>query len=61
MTKNNGADVQPTSQLATQVSWTIAEAAVGDVFRFYYDSTLKYTITIIASSGGGGGEEGDAI
>lgn len=61
MTKNNGADVQPTSQLATQVSWTIAEVAVGDVFRFYYDSTLKYTITIIASSGGGGGEEGDAI
>lgn len=61
MTKSGGADVQPTSQTASLVSWTIENAAVGDVYRFYYDSTLKYTITIIASSGGGGGEEGDAI
>lgn len=60
MTKNNGADVQPTSHLDTLVSWTIADATVGDVYRFYQDSALKYTITII-SGGGGGGQGGDDI
>lgn len=61
MTKNAGADVAPTSQSASSVSWTIADAAVNDVYRFYMDGVVKYTITIIAAGGGGGGgESGDA-
>lgn len=60
MTKNAGADVAPTSQTASTVSWTIADATVGDVYRFYMDGAVKYTITIIAAGGGGGGESGDA-
>lgn len=58
MSKNNGADVQPTSHTASLVSWTIADAAVGDVYRFYYGTELKYTITIVSSgSGGGSGDD----
>lgn len=62
MTKNAGADVAPTSQTASTVSWTIADAAVSDVYRFYMDGVVKYTITIVAAGGGGGGngESGDA-
>lgn len=61
MTKNGGADVAPTSQSASNVSWTIADATVGDVYRFYVDGAVHYTITIIAAGGGGGnGESGDA-
>lgn len=60
MTKNNGADVQPTSHIDTLARWTIADATVGDVYRFYYGSELKYTITII-SAGGGGGQGGDDV
>lgn len=60
MTKNNGAAVEPTTATASVVSWTIADAAVSDVYRFYMANELKYTITII-SSGGGGGGGGDDI
>lgn len=57
MTKNNGADVQPSSHTDSLVTWTIADATVGDVYRFYWGTELKYTITIIASGGGGGGDD----
>lgn len=66
MTKNGGADVQPTTATASQVSWTIADAAVGDIYRFFMGPTQKYTVTIVAAGGGGNGggngdSDGDAI
>lgn len=59
MTKNAGADIQPTAQSASQVSWTIADAAVGDVYRFFMGTTQKYAVTIVAPSGGD--SDGDVI
>lgn len=63
MTKNAGADVAPTSSSATEISWTIADAAENDVYRFFMDGNQVLQITVVAAGGGGGngnGESGDA-
>lgn len=57
MKKNNGADVAPSQHLDSQVSWTIADSADSDVYRFYMDDALIYTVTVNTS--GGGEDEGD--
>lgn len=54
-TKNNGSDIAPTTQTATVVSWSFSDSANGDVYRFYMDGTLKFTVNVVAS---GGEEEG---
>lgn len=62
MTKNGGADVQPTTHNSSKATWNIEGAAVNDVYRFYKDNVLMYTITIIAPNPGGSGDsDGDAI
>lgn len=54
MTKNNGADVAPTTTGANEVAWTIAGSQVNDVYRFYQGTTLILTVTHITSGGGSG-------
>ena len=53
MTKNSGADVAPTTTSASSVRFDIAGAAVGDIYRFYMDDTLKLTVSVIQAGGGG--------
>jgi hypothetical protein len=57
MTKNGEGQIAPTLEDDNSQEWTIDGAQVGDIYRFYNDSQLLLTITVIESSGGDGGDD----